>query len=208
MGRFNKKIIFILVLLGILLLNGCDKFQFNTYNASDDKGTGTDITLAPTNDVGEETKDFTTKSATSTQKTTNQEEDATPTPSVMQPSANVDLQVYTVNVDTGNIDTTTALLTQDTEITPALIVNTVVESMADQSIDVGIDEITTKGDAVIVSFTKNNAPVIEYEAAILDAIAQSLIDNLKEYSKVIYRIEGKAYVSDHYELGINEAWDN
>ena len=44
------------------------------------------------------------------------------------------------------------------------------------------------------------------EAAILDAIAQSLLDNLTDYSKVIFRVEGKAYVSGVFEMDINDVY--
>ena len=104
----------------------------------------------------------------------------------------------------------TALIPNNEKITPELIVTTVVESMADQSLNVGIDSVTTKDDTVIVSFKSNQPPLVNVgagiEASILDAIAQSLTENLKDYSKIIYRVDGKAYVSDHYELGINEVY--
>jgi len=134
----------------------------------------------------------------------------TPTQAPIQPNANKDLQVYTVNSITAEIEPVTALVPQNSKITAQLVVDTVVESLADQSIIIKVDSVTTEDDKIIVSFDKDKAPYSDmgsgYEAAILDAIAQSLIDNLKEYKKVIYRIENNAYVSGVFEYGINEAY--
>lgn len=212
MGRFNKKYIIVILLIVVLLLIGCSKLRFNTFNASEEEENRVTVTIAPQNNENtSETDDIDEAEVTTApENETAKTEKATPTPNVIQPTANIELPVYTVNVDTGDIETVTALVPNDSKITPELIVDTVVEAMADQSIEVGIESVTTKDDAVIVSFYKDKAPLSEmgsgYEAAILDAIAQSLIDNLDDYSKVIYRAEGEAYVSGHIELGINEVY--
>jgi cytoskeletal protein RodZ len=206
MERHNKKILLIIMLIGIFLLTGCNKFHLGTFNASDEEKSGSEVTLTPNDNQDEPI----TESEAKVEDTNSDEEETTPTPSSIQPTANIDLTVYTVNVDTGDIETVTALVTKDSEITPELIVDTVIESMADKSIVVGIDRVTSEGDTVIVSFTKEQAPFSEvgagYESAILDAIAQSLTDNLAEYSKVIYRVEGKAYVSGHIEMEADEVY--
>lgn len=205
MERHNKKIMLIIMLIGIFLLTGCNKFHFGTFNASDEEKSGTEVTLTPNDNQDEPITESEEK-----EEDTNSDNEETPTPSSIQPTANIDLTVYTVNVDTGDIETVTALVTKDSEITPELIVDTVIESMADKSIVVGIDRVTSEGDTVIVSFTKDQAPFSEvgagYESAILDAIAQSLTDNLEEYSKVIYRVDGKAYVSGHIEMEADEVY--
>lgn len=139
----------------------------------------------------------------------NNSSNPSPTPTPIQPDANRDLQVYTVNGGSGDIEPVIALVPQDSKITAQLIVDTVVESLADQSIIIKVDSVSTEGNKIIVNFTKDKAPFSDmgsgYEGAILDAIAQSLVDNLKEYSKVIYRIENQPYVSGAFEYGINEA---
>ncbi len=211
MGKINKKHMLFVMILGIFLLTGCNKFRFDTFNASDEKDTGTKVTLAPEDNQKEAIANNKELETTITPNNeTISTENATPTPEPIQPIANNDLTVYTVNVDTGDIETVTALVPQDSEITPELIVTTVVESMEDQSVIIGIESVTTKKDAVIVSFYKDKAPLVNvgggYEAAILDAIAQSLLDNLEDYSKVIYRVEGNAYESDHFEFGINDVY--
>jgi hypothetical protein len=90
-------------------------------------------------------------------------------------------------------------------------VEKVVESMADETFMIGIDDVDEEGDAIIVSFLDNQPPVMNVgssvEGEILDAIAQSLLDNLEgEYEKVIFRVMGKAYSSGHFEFGINQVY--
>jgi cytoskeletal protein RodZ len=205
MERHNKKILLIILLIGIFLLTGCNKFHFGTFNASDEEKSGSEITLTPEDNQDEPITD--SKDNEASEKS---EEELTPTPSSIQPTANIDLTVYSVNVDSGDIEAVTASVNKDSEITPELIVDTVIESMADKSIVVGIESVTTNEDTVIVSFKKEQAPFSEvgagYESAILDAIAQSLTDNLENYNKVIYRVDGKAYVSGHIELEVDEVY--
>lgn len=133
---------------------------------------------------------------------------SSPAPSSVKPVANKKLMIYTINGV--EIEPATAMIPEEEKITPRLIVDTVVEALVDQSISIGINEVTSKGDTVIVSFDKDKAPLknvdSKYETAILNAIAQSLIDNRKDCHKVIYRVEGKAYKSSHITLGMNEVY--
>lgn len=207
-----KRSILLLMVTCLLMLTGCDKFKFGVFDASEEDKVHSQ--------VSEETdsKDNDDNISTDKSESKEQEKDkenkvtsdkSNPTPTSIQPNVNIDLHIYTVNNTTAEIEPITALIPQDSDITPELIVDTVVESLADQSIIIKIDKVTTEDDKVIVSFKKEKAPYSDmgsgYEGAILDAIAQSLIDNLKDYKKVIYRIENKPYVSGVFEYGINEA---
>jgi cytoskeletal protein RodZ len=221
MERSNKKLILLSLIISIFLLTGCDKIHFNFINTTDEKITDKKVTEAPVDNKDEndvtsvksEDPDETSRSEETDKSTvaTTSKEAISPTPSLIAPVANIDLPIYTINGDTGEVEATTALIPKGSEITPGLIVEQVVESMADRSLKVGIEDVTTKNDTVIVSFYHNQAPLnnevgAEYETSILDAIAQSLTENLKDYKKVIYRVEGKAYVSGHLEFGINEVY--
>lgn len=206
-----KRSIILLMTTGLLLLTACDKLHFGFYDASEDDKTvyqasdnkdsndKDDISSPVNNDSKEQDTDKEDKEA---------KDKSNPSPTIIQPNANIDLHIYTVNNTTADIEPITALIPQDITITPELIVETVVESLADQSIIIVIDSVTTEADKVIVSFNKDKAPYSDmgsgYEGAILDAIAQSLIDNLDQYKKVIYRIENKPYVSGVFEYGIDE----
>lgn len=209
MKRLNTTFIFILIFV-IILLAGCKKISIGTYDASEDEGT--ELTSVPDDnpevsgtdddDESEDSKDISDKpSSTNTEK-------ITPTTSAIKPPENDDLPVFTVNPDTGDVEPVSALVPQGSEKTPQLIVDTVVDSLADQSIKVEIDYVKQEKNTVIVSFKKDASPSKNagsgYEAAILDAFAQSLVDNLGV--KVIFRIEDEAYVSGVFEYGINEVY--
>lgn len=115
--------------------------------------------------------------------------------------------IYAIDSDTIEKQAVTALVPSDSEITPELIVDMVVDAMADESILIGIDSVITKDDTVIVSFKDNQPPVVNVgasaEGEILDAFAQSLLDNLTDYNKVVFQIMGKAYVTGHFEFDLN-----
>ncbi|MBE5967846.1 MAG: hypothetical protein E7255_12925 [Lachnospiraceae bacterium] len=209
MERPNKKFLLITLLVGIFMLNGCDKIKFNTFNGS--KENEKDITTEQgihqdDEDVMQE-KD---KEDASAPAKTEEDTTVTPIPSDIKPKANKELLVYTIDPDKGEVEAATAMVSEDNEITPELIVSKAAEAMADKSIGIGIDKVTTKEDAIIVSFNSDKPPLTEVgagiETAILDAIAQSLIENLPDYNKVIYQVQGKAYTSGHIELGLDEAY--
>lgn len=208
MERFNKKHLFLLLLCGIFLLTGCNKFSFGIFDASKE-GADTEITSVPEDnqkETGENNKE------TVTDVPTKGAPEATASPEGVTPQAadNMELPIYTVNAEDGNIVPVTARVSAGSEYKPELIVDTVIDALADEGITIGVDSVTSEKDAVIVSFLKDKAPYTnmgsEYEAAILNAIAQSLIDNLNDYDKVIFRIEGNAYVSGTFEKGINEVY--
>lgn len=122
-----------------------------------------------------------------------------------------ELSIYSISAETAEKISVIAMIPSDTEITPELIVDKVVESMEDESFTVGIDSVTTNEDMVIVSFTGDQPPVknvgSSVEAEILDAIAQSLLDNLSDtYNKVVFRVMDGPYMSGHFEFDINHVY--
>ena len=96
------------------------------------------------------------------------------------------------------------------ELTPEAVVQAVVDSFAEHSLEVGIDSIATEGDTVIVSFLYGKAPLTSVgstvEETILNSIADSLLDNIESCKKVVFRAEGEAYESGHYAFGIDEVY--
>jgi hypothetical protein len=209
MERLKRYILLILMVMGLTLLVGCNIFQFDFFEDSEEDNSSV-ITLTPNEDEKDNPSSEVDTPEGNNPIESEKLTESTPTPTDIQPTENIELPLYTVNVDTGEIEAETALVPADTKITPDLIVEKVVESMADRSIEVGIEKVSYEGDAVIVSFYKDKAPLSEmgsvYEAAILDAIAQSLIDKLEDYKKVIYRAEGEAYISGHFEFDLNDIY--
>lgn len=204
MKGINKRIILLGLILSIFLLVGCDKVKFSTYNEGkedkDNKEIEENINLNAEDDTKEVVNDNTDKT----------DEAGIPTPSDIKPKANTPLLIYTIDPDSGEIEPVTAMIPDDTDINAELIVDKVVESMADKSLQVGIESITIDGDKVIVSFYSDQPPLSNVgagiELAILDAIGQSLIDNLPDYNAIIYQVEKEAYESGHMVLGIDEAY--
>lgn len=217
MERPGKKFLLITLLVFIFMLVGCDKIQFGTFKASEEDNQK--ISSEQEMNQGEEkvkknknkneSNEVESNEVTTSIAPTNTES-VTEAPSNIKPKANIELPIYTLNPDKGEIDAVTAMISDSNEITPDLIVGKVAESMADKSIVIGIENITTEGDAIIVSFHSDQPPLTDVgagiETAILDAIAQSLIENLPDYNKVIYQVEGKAYTSGHIEMGVDEAY--
>ncbi len=143
----------------------------------------------------------------------------TPTPSLVPsptlsesnitiaPPENLEVTIYSINATTLEKMAVSVLMS---EVTPESIVAEVVSAMRDGAFFVGINEVIPQGDTVIVDFKSTTPPVIDVgasvEGTILDVIAQSIIDNLPQYSKVIYRIEGNAYSTGHIEMGYDEVY--
>lgn len=96
------------------------------------------------------------------------------------------------------------------EVTPETVVQAVVDSLAEHSLEIGIDSVTMEGDTVIVSFLYGKAPLTSVgstvEETILNSIADSLLDNVEGCKNVIFRAEGEAYESGHYAFGIDEVY--
>lgn len=197
MKQFNKKLILVMLLIGIFLLTGCS-------NASDKDVTV--VTIVP-EDTTDKSSDNNTSEDKVSPKAQSESEDTSPT-QVAQPLADIELPIYTVNAE-GNIEPVIALLPEGSEKTPEIVVEKVVESLADQSILIECS-VTFEKDSVIISFDQDKAPYSnmgsEYEANILNAFAQSLLDNLEAVKKVYFQIEGKSYSGGALEYDIDEAY--
>lgn len=199
----NKKYVLTMILLLVFLLTGCNKVRLEVINDNTEPDTNVD-TLRNKQDVDPDNNTFDIKMDDNS---FDQDEELKPTG--IKPADNIELLIYTVNGE-AEIEAVIALIPNGTEITPQLIVDKSINSMADNSIIVGIENVTTIDDKIIVSFYSDQPPIVNVgagmETSILNALAQSLIDNLDKYSKVIYQMEGKEYKSGHIELGLNEVY--
>ena len=206
MKRYNKYLMLILILMSIFYLSGCKNIKFDTFKNSDNTNNksenNTNITKID-NSKGDGNK------VPDNSDDENDVDTNKPTPTIAQAVDNIELIIYVVNSST-DLDPVTALVPANTEITPKLIVDTVVDSMADQSLVIGVESVSTQDDTVIISFYSNKPPLSNVgsglENAILDAFAQSITENLDDYNKIIYRVEGGPYISGHIELGIDEIY--
>ncbi len=214
MKRSYITLIMMLIISFSLLLFGCKNIRLSTYSDSDSKTKTkkTDQTLKTDENNTADQADTKEKDKGSTEQNSEDAVSATsdgPTTLDIKPEESMEMVVYTVNANF-EVEATSAAVPKSSKITPQLIVDTVKEAMAERSLVIGIESVTTEGTAVIVSFYADQPPLSNvgagYESAILDAIAQSLVENLEDYNKVIYRVEGEAYISGHIELGIDEVY--
>ena len=81
----------------------------------------------------------------------------------------------------------------------------IADSLEDSGYEIGISGAEIEGENVVVDFFSGMCPVTglteEEEKAVLDAIAQSLLDNLAEQNGVVFRVMGEAYESDNFSFG-------
>ncbi len=120
------------------------------------------------------------------------------------------LQYYSVNGATATVKTATVMLLENTEITPSLILSTVIDSLEDESIVVSANDATMSDGKCIVDFTESIAAVANQNAnledAILDAVAQSILDNVQGCKSVSYRINGGAYDTVNNSFGLDDIY--
>mgnify|MGYP002508876236 FL=1 len=117
------------------------------------------------------------------------------------------VSIYSVNSDNMTlIPVSVRKETQDP--TPDYVAELVMENLNEE--DIELTDITQKDNKVIVSFSSEGKPVkgcgSKMETLILEAFANSLLDNLEDCEKVIFRCDGKEYKSSQYSFGKNEVF--
>ena len=85
----------------------------------------------------------------------------------------------------------------------------IANSLEDESFSVKINDAYFEKTTAIVDFSSDGAPGISapnYEISLLDCIGQSIIENYDNCTAVVFRIDGKAYVTENFSFGIDEAY--
>ena len=112
--------------------------------------------------------------------------------------------IYTVDASTSRVVRSTVMVRDDTEITPSLVIDFIVDSLKDESLNLSFDGIEYEDGVCVVDFDDSIYTIagksVELEDAILDCIAQSVLDNVDGCMSVIYRIHNEAYstVNRHF----------
>lgn len=134
---------------------------------------------------------------------------ATDDPTIV-PLENLEVTIYTLNSDSLEKEAVTVLVTVEDELTPELIVEQVVYAMEDEGFYLGINDILINGDSVRIDFKSDAVPVIDVgasiEGAIIDILAQSILDNLPQYKKIYISIENGPYHSGHLEFELDDVY--
>ncbi len=200
MKKKHKWSIGILILvLTMALFAACGKDAEETTNSQDTEMT--ENKEQTTDDEDDTTKDKTTKK--DEQKDEIEHTDNTE----KEKEEKGEVPIYSINDESLESEQT---YVEMEEITPKTVVQAVVDSLAEHSLEVGIDSVTMEGDTVIVSFLFGKAPLTSVgstvEETILNSIADSLLDNVEGCKNVIFRAEGEAYESGHYAFGFDEVY--
>ena len=116
-----------------------------------------------------------------------------------------ELYFYTVNPVTLETEAVSVVVKSDFTDNPNNLMILIADSLEDAGYEVGINGAEIEGENVVVDFSSGMCPVTglteEEEKAVLDAIAQSLLDNLAEQNGVVFRVMGEAYESDNFSFG-------
>ncbi|MDE6874754.1 MAG: hypothetical protein K2P87_09905 [Lachnospiraceae bacterium] len=125
------------------------------------------------------------------------------------PQGITNITYYTLSEEL-EVEEVTSPITGNGEMTAQELVAYVTATMEDVSVTVTVDSVTADGANAVVDFESDSVPVrfanTRLESAILDALAQSLLDNFSEYAGVIFRAGGQAYESENRSFELNEIY--
>jgi len=119
------------------------------------------------------------------------------------------LGYYSVD-SSGRIIRATSLVSESKEITPELIIGYVTDSLEDESIVLKVDSISIEGKTCVISFDDSIRTVasegIKLETAVLDAISQSILDNIDSVDAMCFRINNEAYSTTNLKFSIDSVY--
>lgn len=133
---------------------------------------------------------------------------ATPTEQAVEfvLSEKKEIYFYTVNPETFETEAVSAVVDNEFADEPEELMILIMASLEDAGYEIGIQSAKIDGDNVVVDFSADvhltSGLEEREEKAVLDAIAQSLLDNLVEQRGVIFRIMGEAYESENFSFGL------
>ncbi len=109
----------------------------------------------------------------------------------------VPLMIYSVNATSESVINKTIMLDENTDVTPELIIDYITEGLKDESVKLSFAGIEYNNGRCIVDFDDSIISIAKTSAnledAVLDAIAQSVLDNVKGCMEIVYRINGQKY---------------
>lgn len=119
----------------------------------------------------------------------------------------VRINYYTVDAKTDQLRMAAAMLNADQQLTPSLVLSYIVDSLEDSSVILGIDSVITDGDLCVISFDSSIKDISisdpDLEEVILDACAQSIIDNFDDINRICMRILGEAYITEGHTFAFD-----
>ncbi len=119
-----------------------------------------------------------------------------------------DIIIYSLNPD--NFEKIAISVKVESEtITLFDLAKKIAGSLEDESFSVKVKDAYFEKTTAVVDFSEEGAPGVSspnYEANLLDCIAQSIIENYESCTAVVFRIDGGAYKSTNFSYGIDEAY--
>ena len=117
------------------------------------------------------------------------------------------LTIYSIDSDTMSL-IPVVVKKEEKTLTAEYITYLVTQNLEDE--DVRVDHVEQQKNVVVVSFDSKAKPVKrcskQMETLILNCFASSLLDNVKNCKKIIYRCKNKRYKSSHRSFGFNEVY--
>ena len=132
---------------------------------------------------------------------------ATPTQQVeFVLSEKKEIYFYTVNPESLETEAVSAVVDEEFADEPEELMILVTDSLEDAGYEIEVQSALVDGENVVVDFSADMHPASglgkQEEKAVLDAIAQSLLDNFVEQRGVVFRIMGEAYESENFSFGL------
>lgn len=188
MSKINKSVITVFVVL-VFVLCACSC------------GKESEVTIIPNNEVK---PDIGTEPVNTTQAPAAVTEEPSPTAIPVKPKELVPLAYYSLNGTTYEKELNKAMVSGKTDTTPDYVLSLFVSSLEEIDIDVSLNETKAEGNTLFIDVQSTsgylNGADEELETAILDAAAQSILDNFKECEKIIFLTDGGAYKSGNFDF--------
>ncbi len=117
------------------------------------------------------------------------------------------IRIYTVDADSESVVSKVVMVRANTEVTPSLILEYLADSFKDESLKISFDSVDFSNETCIVSFTDSIYSIasqsVGLEEAVLDATAQSILDNVDGCLAIVFRINNGAYETSNFTFDLN-----
>ena len=115
------------------------------------------------------------------------------------------INIYTIDTENDKVVAKNSMVTDDGGLKPETIIESVLLEIADLIDDVSVN-VKIEGDSITVDFlaTDKDYPFGRKnhisETMVLECISYSILDNIKDYKKIYFKLNGEAYISKQLKL--------
>lgn len=177
-----------------VLLSACLLLMFFTCACGTSNGT---VTVIPSTPVP-------TAPIAVTEAPTASEAVPEPTEEPVRPMELKPVVYYSLNADTFEIEVQKAVVSGSTGVTPEYVLSLISGSMEEIGIEVEYNSAEFMNAAIYIDFNGSSTFLSGVdkmiETNILDASAQSILDNFPGCSNIVFSIDGGPYVTENYSM--------